>query len=247
MEVIVKGIKLVILGSFLSLIITGCTASGIKTIKNPEPGAIFKEAGFEPAGDITEEYTLGPADVIEVRVWGYEDLKQTIAIPPNGVATVYPIGKIEASGLTPTELQEKIAERLSKFVKEIPSVTVTVIEYNYYRIYVLGAVNKPGLYPFKGRMTALEAITIAGNYKDNAVIRRVQVVRVDKDDPTVAKVITINLARVIHKGDVSQDIKLKPNDIVFVPSSVMSNINKIINEFMPSVQTIFYVDSLIND
>ena len=241
-----KGIKLAVLVFFLSLIIAGCATPGIKTIKNPEPGTLFREEGFKPAGDITKEYTLGPADVIEIRVWGYEDLKQAIAIPPNGVPTVYPIGKVDASGLTPTELQEKIAERLSKFVKEIPSVTVTVLQYNYYRIYILGAVNKPGLYPFKGRVTALEAVTMAGNYKGSAVLTRVQVVRVDEDDPTTARVITINLDRVIHRGDVSQDINLKPNDVVFVPSSVMSNINKVINEFMPSIQTIFYVDSLMN-
>ena len=228
--------------------LAGCAMPGIKSVKNPKPGTIFREAGFEPAGDITEEYKLGPADVVEVRVWGYEDLKQVIAVPPNGVPTVYPIGKVKASDLTPTELQEKIAERLSKFVKEIPSVTVTVLEYNYYRIYVLGAVNKPGLYQFKGRMTALEAIALAGNYDDSrAALKRVQVVRVDKDDPTTAQVITLDIKRLIHSGDVSQDIKLYPNDIVFVPSSFVASVNKIISEIMPSIQTIFYVYRLVND
>ena len=231
--------------AFIVLALMGCATPGIKSVKNPEPGTIFRESGFEPAGEITEEYTLGPADAIEVRVWGYEDLKQLIIIPPNGVPTVYPIGKLKASGLTPTEYQDVISEALQKFVKEIPSVTVTVLEYNYYRVYVLGAVNKPGLYPFKGHMTALEAITMAGNYNDQiAAMKRVQVVRVDKDDPTVAQVITLDINKLIHKGDVSQDILLYPNDIIFVPSSFMANINKIINEFMPGIETIFYVSRL---
>jgi polysaccharide export outer membrane protein len=230
---------------FIVFILTGCATPGIRSTKNPEPGSLFRESGFEPAGEITEEYTLGPADVIEVRVWGYEDLKQLITIPPNGVPTVYPIGKLKASGLTPTEYQDAISEKLQKFVKEIPSVTVTVLEYNYYRVYVLGAVNKPGLYPFTGHMTALEAITAAGNYNDQiAAMKRVQVVRVDKDDPTTAQVITIDVNSIIHQGDVSQDIMLYPNDIVFVPSSFMANVNKIINEIMPSVETIFYIDRL---
>lgn len=239
--------RYIVLILFLALTLTGCATPGIKSIRNPEPDTLFRKAGFEPAGEVTDEYVLGPADIIEIRVWGYEDLKQTIAIPPNGVPTIYPIGKLKAASLTPTELQEKITEKLFKFVKEIPSVTVTVLEYNYYRIYVLGAVRKPGLYPFKGRMTALEAVALAGNYADNAVLKSVQVVRVDKDDPTVAKVITINLARVIHRGDVSQDIKLRTNDIVFVPSSFMSGINKVINDFLPSIQTVFYVKSIADD
>jgi polysaccharide export outer membrane protein len=94
-------------------------------------------------------------------------------------------------------------------------------------------------------MTALEAITMAGNYNDQiAALKRVQVVRVDKDDPTTAQVITIDVNSIIHQGDVSQDIMLYPNDIVFVPSSFMANVNKIINEFMPAVETIFYIDRL---
>lgn len=230
---------------FILFSIAGCATPGIKTAKNPEPGTMFREAGFEPAGEITEEYTLGPADVLEIRVWGYEDLKQLITIPPNGVPTVYPVGKLKASGLTPTEYQDLISEKLQKYVKEIPSVTVTVLEYNYYRVYVLGSVRNPGLYPFKGRMTALEAITMAGNYNDQtAAIKRVQVVRVNKDDPTSAQVITLDIGRLIHQGDVSQDIMLYPNDIVFVPSSFMANVNKIINEFMPGIETIFYVSRL---
>ena len=63
---------------FILFSMSGCAAPGIKVAKNPEPGTIFREAGFEPAGEITEEYTLGPADVLEIRVWGYEDLKQLI-------------------------------------------------------------------------------------------------------------------------------------------------------------------------
>jgi polysaccharide export outer membrane protein len=234
-----------ILFTLLIVVTGGCATPGIKKMDNPKPDSLFREAGFEPAGEITEEYILGPADVIEIRVWGYEDLKQVVNIPPNGVPTIYPIGKLKASGLTPTEYQDAVAEKLQKFVKEVPSVTVTVMEYNYYRVYVLGAVENPGLYPFKGHMTALEAITMAGTYKqDTAALRRVQVVRVDKEDPTVAQVITIDIAKVIHEGDVSQDVLLYPNDIVFVPSSFMANVNKIINEFMPAVETIFYIDRL---
>lgn len=241
-----KYLYLIVIG--IILILSGCTSTGIKRVDNPPTDILFRESGFEPAGEVTDEYVLGPADIIEVRVWGYEDLRQVVSIPPNGIPTFYPIGKVKASGLTPTELQDKLADKLSKYVKEIPSVTVTVQEYNHYRIYVLGAVNKPGLYPFKGRMTALEAIALAGNYnQDRAALRRVQVVRVTKDDPTVAQVITIDMNRVIRKGDVSQDVRLAPNDIVFVPSSVIASINAVINQIMPSVQTIFYVEELLDD
>ena len=231
----------------VALFIVGCGGRpGVKSYYHEEKGILFREAGFEPKEELAEEYILGPADVIEVRVWGYDDLHQVIAIPPNGTATFFPVGKIKVSGMTPSQLEEDFKEKLKVYVKEIPSVTIIVKEYNYYRIYVLGEVNKPGLYPYPGRLTLLEAVTMAGTYTKRAELTRVSVVRVSKEDSTIARVVKVNLRDVIRKGDVSQDVVLRPGDIVFVPGSLMANINDIINQVSPSVSTVFYVDSLLD-
>lgn len=238
----------VLLLSMAVILISGCGAKpGVKTYYHLDKSSMFRQAGFEPTAELAEEYVLGPADVIEVKVWGYEDLQQIITIPPNGVATFFPVGKIKISGLTASQIEESLKEQLKAYVKEIPSVTVVVKEYNYYRIYVLGEVNKPGLYPYPGKLTVLEAISMAGTYTNRADITKVRVVRIDKEDTTVARVSTINLKSIIIKGDVGQNVVLRPADIVFVPSSVMANVNDTLNQILPTVSTIYYVDGLMSD
>jgi polysaccharide export outer membrane protein len=203
-----------------------------------------EQDGSEESELLTAEYTLGPADVFEMRVWGYENLQQLITIPPDGIPTIFPVGKIKASGKTPTQLGEEITKRLEEYVKEVPSVTITVRKYTYYRIYVLGEVNNPGLYPFEGKLTVLEAVTIAGSPTRRAQVGKVQIARPDKDNPRVARIMFVNLSDITRKGEIAKDIALQPGDIVFIPSSIFSSINMILADIVPSIQFLYYVDSL---
>ena len=226
----------------------GCTGKpGVESFYHADKTELFRAGGFEPKVEFSDEYILGPADEIEVRVWGYDDLYQLVTIPPNGTATFFPVGKIKVSGLTTSELEETYKEKLKTYVKEIPSVTVIVKEYNYYRLYVLGEVNRPGLYPYPGKLTVMQAISIAGTYTRRAQLHRVNVVRVDRDDPTIARVATINLEDIMRKGDVTQDVVLHPGDIVFVPSSFVSSVKEIINEVAPVVSTVYFVKNLTQE
>jgi len=167
------------------------------------------------------EYVLGPGDRFRVRVWGYEDLDQEVFIPPSGTAVVYPIGDIQASGHTASELDEIISDALRKYLKQQPSViTVTPLTYLHSQVYVLGEVGSPGLYPFAGKMTVLEAVTRAGNPTPRAAVQQVRVTRPDPKNPDKAKILVVDLDSVIHKGEASKDIQLRPGDIVYVPDVV---------------------------
>jgi len=203
-----------------------------------------KVASPAQPGEMVGEYILGPGDVFELLVWGYDDLRQLVTVPPNGIPTIYPIGKVKASGMTSTQLGKKIAKELARYIKEIPNVTVVVKEYNYYRVYVLGEVAKPGLYPFKGRLTLLEAVTLAGSPTRRAFTRRVQVVRRDPDNPGKARVMNVNLYRIVRRGKVGEDIALQPSDIVYVPGSILSGLNDVITQITPPIQFLYYVDNL---
>ncbi len=167
------------------------------------------------------EYVLGPGDRFRVRVWGYQDLDQEVFIPPSGTAVVYPIGHIEASGHTASELNQLISDALRKYLKqEPPVITVTPITYLHSQVYVLGEVGTPGLYPFAGKMTVLEAVTRAGNPTPRAAVQQVRITRPDPNNPDKAKILVVDLDSVIHKGEASKDIQLRPGDIVYVPDVV---------------------------
>lgn len=85
------------------------------------------------------------------------------------------------------------------------------------RIYVLGKVLRPGLYPWKSRTTVLEAINRAGGQHEKGTLSKVYIIRPNPDAPDKPERIVVNLLKLIDKGDTSQDIALKPGDTVYVP------------------------------
>jgi len=203
----------------------GCALCLVASLAIAVPAtAAAKPAGNtddkNPDDDQIPEYVLGPGDRFHVRVWGLDNLEQEVFIPPNGVATVYPIGQIKASGYTASELNEIITNKLTKYLKQTPQVTVIPMSYVHSQVYVLGEVGAPGLYPFTGKMTVLEAVTRAGNPTPRAAIQQVRITRSDSGNPEKSKIIVVDLDSVIHKGEASKDIRLRPGDIVYVPDVI---------------------------
>ncbi len=95
------------------------------------------------------------------------------------------------------------------------------------RIYVLGRVMRPGLYPWKSNTTVLEAINRAGGHQERGTLSRVYIIRPNPNAPDKPQRIVVNLLRLIDKGDLSQDIPLQPGDTVYVPEVKRPDWNQI--------------------
>ncbi len=153
----------------ISLIWLGLTAmNGCTSL----PKEIVEEAN-RPA---SKEFLLGPEDVVEVTVWRNQDLSRTTVVRPDGMISLPLIGDVKASGLTASQVAERIAKRLTEF-KENPSVSVSVKEVNSYFIYVLGEVTKPGKYPLKSYANVLQGVSLAGGFTPFASKNKMAVVR----------------------------------------------------------------------
>jgi polysaccharide export outer membrane protein len=170
-----------------------------------QPAAGFA-AGFSP----TEEYRIGPTDVLEITVWLNDEMNQTVTVRHDGRITFRLLGDIPAAGRTPAELSADIAERLREFIRN-PRVTVRVAEENSRKILVLGAVSKPGPYRLTGTPRLLEVLTDVGWREEIADISAVTVMR------GTGEVLRVNLNALLYQGDLAQNIILRPEDAVFVP------------------------------
>src|ERR1035438_5252953 len=142
--------------------------------------ALALQAGSAPAAAGTAfgqaEYRLGPEDVLSVFVWKQPDLSTTAVIRPDGKISLPLLGEIEAAGKTASQLQAEIAVQLKQFVVD-PHVNVIVKEINSPIISVLGQVRKPDRYHIRQRVTALEAIAMAGGFTDFAKRDKVTIIR----------------------------------------------------------------------
>jgi polysaccharide export outer membrane protein len=121
---------------------------------------------------------------------------------------------VQASGQTPKQLEEEIAKRLEAFISE-PDVTVIVQEIKSQRFNILGQVVKPGSYSLIDSMTVLDAIAMAGGFRDFAKKRSIYVLRAKVDGSQQR--LPFDYKKVIGGSNEDQNYRLLPHDTVVVP------------------------------
>ncbi|MQY61295.1 hypothetical protein GH153_05620 [bacterium] len=180
---------------------------------------IFLVTGFIHSQEILQEnqareYRIGAKDLLEISVFGLDEMSQTVRVSEKGKITLPLLGEIEVEELTKAELERKLSQLLDKKYLQNPQVTVFIREYQSKKVYVLGAVGKPGSYELLGRQTVLQLISDAGGLIEDAG-DEIIVIRQHKDEPS--KTLRILIDDLILKGDARLNIPLEPNDIVNIP------------------------------
>ncbi len=161
-----------------------------------------------------EDYVLGTDDVISVSVWLHPELAATLTINADGNVTLPPVGDIKAAGLTTKQLGDKMADRLSAYLRQSTTVTVTVTQFMSRSVFVTGGVARPGRYGFERIPTLVEVLGQAGGAQAGVDLSLVQVVR--KEGET-RRTIPADLAAALRTGDTSKLPALKSGDTVIVP------------------------------
>jgi len=186
----------------------------VATAAAPEPvranGSISD--GGDPAATLAPDdaYRVGPEDVIEVFVWKEPELSTEVTVRPDGRVTLPLAGEVLAAGRTSTELQQEIANSLSRFLEQ-PTVTVIVKTVNSSQISVLGEVQRPGRYRIAQHATILDAIALGGGFTEFA--RRNSVVVLRRTSYGVRK-IRVDVRRMLRNGN--KPLVLESGDTVYV-------------------------------
>jgi polysaccharide export outer membrane protein len=161
---------------------------------------------------INTDYVIGPGDVLQITVWKNETLSRALPVRPDGKISMPLLQDIQAAGLTAMQLRDKIATALGEFMPN-PEVSVSVTDVRSMRISILGEVAKPGVLELRGQTTILEAIAMAGGFKDFASPSKITVIRVDENGKT--KRLRFNYNRAV--GSDEENLVLRSGDVVVVP------------------------------
>ena len=162
------------------------------------------------------DYVLGPEDVIQVSVWLHPELERSLTIRADGSVTLPPVGDLKAGGLTPKEFADRASDRLSSYLRQTTTVTVTVTQYMSRSVFVQGAVAKPGRFGFENIPTLVDVLAQAGGALPGANLAGVQVVRRDGDS---SRMIAADVAAVLRSGDTSALPSLRAGDTIIIPGS----------------------------
>lgn len=159
-------------------------------------------------------YVIGNDDVLAISVWNEKELTESVPVRSDGNISMPLIGEVQASGKTPTQLEQDISTKLRAYVTQ-PDVTVTVMQMNSRKINILGRVKKPGSYPLTTTMTVLDAIALAGGFQDFAKQGKVYVLRQNPGGRESR--LPFNYKNVIRGEYPEQNIRLEPHDTIVVP------------------------------
>lgn len=168
---------------------------------------------------LSDEYILQPNDTLEIKFLYNPELDESVTIRPDGRISLQMVDDVRAAGLTPAQLDELLTQKYSLLVNKA-MLTVMVKSFTSDRVYVGGEVKHPQVISLKGRMNALQAVFMAGGFKQDAKMTRVIILSKGPDNKPVAR--EVNLKKAIA-GDVDfEDYRLRPFDIVYVPQTCMA-------------------------
>ncbi len=157
-------------------------------------------------------FRLGAGDVLNVSIWKNKELSTVVTIRPDGMITYPLLGEIEVSGLTVSEVEDRLIKLLKRQIQD-PQVTVILEATHSFRVYVLGEVLQPGVFDLKGPVTVVQALAMARGLTTFASKSKIFVVPAGQAGPRQP----FNYDKYLKGEALEQNIVLRPGDTVIIP------------------------------
>lgn len=197
--------RLGLLIGIVSLGAAGCASSGSGSL----------QACVQPT-DAAPPYVVGPGDSLDIFVWRNPDLSTEVPVRPDGRISMPLVEDMVAVGKTPAALAREIEVVLAEYIRE-PTVNIIVRSTGgASSVQVVGSVGTPQSVPYREGIRVLDAVVSAGGLTEFAAGNRATVVRSVGQSTVECRV---RLGSLINDGDVSQNVQLRPGDVVIVPES----------------------------
>ena len=179
-----------------------------------------KAPAAQPIADT--DYTVGPQDVLSVRIYGEEKLSGRIRIDNDGSFPFEYLGRVKAEGMTTAQIEAYLTKALGDGYLRNPQISVEVVEYRSQSVFVTGEVRSPNKYSLPGNSTLMDVLTLAGSITQNAgnwvqITHARQGAELLGPSASADYDIRVNL-RDIQTGK-AQNIKMRDGDTIFVPKA----------------------------
>lgn len=166
-------------------------------------------------------YLLRIGDTIEITFRITPEYNQTVTIQPDGFVSLRDITDVNVAGKTVPEVAELLTKRYARILHE-PSITVTLKDFEKPYFIANGELGRPGKYELRGSTTVLEAIGIAGGINERSKHSQVLLFRKVSDQWMEVK--ELDMKAMINSRDLSEDLQLRPGDMIYVPKNTLSKV-----------------------
>jgi polysaccharide export outer membrane protein len=185
--------------------------------------ALAQPGGFS---ERDPRYRIEPTDVLEIHYRYTPEFDQTVTVQPDGFVTLQIVGDLKLQGLTLDQVKAALLEKASLRLKD-PEITLILKDFEKPYFVVGGEVEKPGRFEMRGQVTALQAIAIAGGFK-NASAKHSQVILFRRVGPDLAKTEILDLKAAMKPSAKEALADLRPGDMLIVPQNTVSKIERFI-------------------
>ena len=182
-----------------------------------------------------ENYRIQPGDQLDLSFYLNSEFNDEVLVRPDGKITLRLVGSIPAAGLTPEQLAKEIDTAYSSELRD-PAASIHVKSMPSREVYVAGRVTKPGAIPLEPGMTAMEAISDAGGFLDDATDKSVLLIR--RDICGVPHGTKLDLDAAVNKQGSEENVALMPRDMLVVPRSTIGNVDLFVQQYIKNVMPV---------
>ncbi len=170
-----------------------------------------------------ERYTLHPGDVLEIQYRYTPEFNQTLTVQPDGYVSLEIGGDLKVGGRNLAEVRSLVMAK-ARTRLATPELTIVLKEFQKPYVVVAGEVVQPGRFEVREKLTAIQAVLLAGGFKDSAKSSQILVFR--KLNAETAEVRTLNFKTLKKSTDLENDLNLQPGDMILVPRNRISKIER---------------------
>ena len=160
-----------------------------------------------------DHYRVNSGDRLAISVWQDEGLTREVLVAPDGNCAFPLVGEFDAKGRTLSEIRNELSQRLARFIPD-PVVTVALADISGNVIYVMGQVNKPGVYVMNPTLDVMQALSVAGGTTPFADLKSIRILRRNEAGQ---KALEFRYDEVIRGRNLQQNILLQSGDLLVVP------------------------------
>lgn len=170
-------------------------------------------------------YALGPGDKLEIEILGETGTRADTFVTPDSKLYFDLLPGMDVKGKPAAQLREEMEKLLARYYKQ-PQVSLTLREVVSQRVWVLGRVNAPGIYPLSRPMRVLDAVTQAGGLFTSSFTGTTEELADLSHSFLIrgGKTLPVDFQKLIREGDMTQNIYLEPDDFIYLPSSMTNEV-----------------------
>ena len=207
------------------------------TLSSAAPRTTAIPSAATPVSIGARDYRIGPEDLLEIQVFGVDQLTRTVRVNSRGMISLPLIGTIDVGGKTAQQAEAIVVAKLAENYLQDPQVSLFIKEYTSQRVTIEGAVNRPGVYPLKGPTTLLQSLAVAGGQASLSDMAEVMLYRADasgnRETPQVYDVDRIRAGELVDPVVVNDDLIVvkRSKSRVILKDSIFKDILDTVNPF----------------